>query len=225
VSAMLPIWAMVPVKETSGAKQRLAAIASQSFRRDLALAMLEDVLAALAGARGLAGILIVTIDEAALRLAARYGAVASDDSACAGHSAAVAGAARRLVAEGAAMLTMPGDVPLATAAEIERVIEAHRRGASFAIVPARDERGSNAILCAPADRVALRFGDDSFFPHLAAARADGIEPEILRLPGIGLDIDTPDDLAAFLTRPSRTRTRALLDATDIGLRRETGSAA
>ena len=221
MSAILPIWAVVPVKETSHAKQRLGAIAAQSFRRDLALAMLEDVLTALAGARGLAGILVVTIDDGARRIAARYEAAVSDEAACAGHSAAVAGAARRLAADGAAMLTLPGDVPLATAAEIERLLEAHCRGRSFAIVPARDERGSNAILCAPADRVALRFGDDSFFPHLAAARAGGIEPEILRLPGIGLDIDTPDDLAAFLARPSRTRSRALLDAAGIGL----GSAA
>jgi len=109
------------------------------------------------------------------------------------------------------MLTLPGDVPLATAAEIERVIIAYRGGSRFTIVPARDERGSNAILAAPADAVPLRFGDDSFFPHLTAARAQGIEPLVLPLPGIGLDVDTPEDLAAFLARPSQTRARLLLD--------------
>ena len=39
-------------------------------------------------------------------------------------------AARRLAAEGrGAMLTLPGDIPLVTAAEIERLIAAHRAGA------------------------------------------------------------------------------------------------
>lgn len=211
MSVTLPIWAVVPAKEFTGAKQRLTAALSPNLRRDLALAMLEDVLAALAAARGLDGILLVTIDEAARRLAAGYGAEISGEDAAEGHTAAIMGMARRLAARGAAMLTLPGDVPLVTAAEIERVVAAYRGGSRFTIVPARDERGSNAILAAPADAVPLRFGDDSFFPHLAAARAHGVEPLVLALPGIGLDIDTPEDLAAFLSRPSQTRARVLLD--------------
>jgi 2-phospho-L-lactate guanylyltransferase len=80
----------------------------------------------------------------------------------------------------------------------------------FVIVPAHDERGSNAILCAPPDLVPLTFGDDSFLPHLAAARKHGIEPKIVRIAGIGLDIDNPQDLAMFMRKPSNTRTFALL---------------
>lgn len=208
---MSAIWAVVPVKDTRCAKQRLAAALPQAQRSALALAMLEDVLEALTGAHGLAGAIVVTVDPTARDLARRYGAQISIEYAMEGHTAAVMGAARGLAARGEAMLTVPADVPLATAAEIERVIAAHHRGHRFVIVPARDERGSNTILAAPADTVPLRFGDDSFFPHLAAARACGIEPAILPLPGISLDIDTPEDLAAFLAKPSRTRARALLD--------------
>ena len=57
----------------------------------------------------------------------------------------------------------------------------------------------------PPDAVPLRFGDDSFFPHLAAAEARGMVPTILRLPGIALDIDNPADLAHFARLGSRTR--------------------
>lgn len=208
---MNAVWAVIPVKDTRDAKQRLAAALPQTQRSALALAMLEDVLKALADARGLTGIVVVTIDPAARELAQRYDAQISEEYATEGHTAAVMGAARRLAARGEAMLTIPGDVPLVTPTEIERVIATHRDGHRFVIVPARDELGSNAILAAPADAVSLRFGDNSFFPHLAASRACGIEPAVLPLPGIGLDIDTPEDLAAFLARPSRTRTRALLD--------------
>ena len=49
------IWAVVPVKETEGAKQRLAAALSPAQRRTLVLTMLEDVLAALAEVKGQIG--------------------------------------------------------------------------------------------------------------------------------------------------------------------------
>ena len=78
---------------------------------------------------------------------------------------------------------------------------ADRAAGAFTIVPARDELGSNAVLCSPADAVPLRFGDNSFFPHLDAAKAHGIEPEVVHLPRIALDIDTPEDLALFLRHP------------------------
>jgi 2-phospho-L-lactate guanylyltransferase len=207
---MSAIWAVVPVKDTENAKQRLAAALPQTQRRALALAMLEDVLEALTGARDLAGIIVVTIDPAARDLARRYGAQISEDHATEGHTAAVMGAARSLAAHSDTMLTVPGDVPLITAAEIERVIAAHRRGHRFVIVPARDELGSNTILAAPADAVPLRFGDNSFFPHLAAARARGIEPCVVRLPGIANDIDNPQDLDHFLRLNSTTRAGALI---------------
>ncbi len=206
MSGAQAIWAVVPVKDTAAAKQRLAPALPPALRQALALAMLEDVLAALAGAPGLAGRLLVTTDPAAMRLAARYGAQCQAEGAGDGHTGAVTAAARRLAAAGhAAMLTLPGDVPLVTAAEIGRLIAAHRPAPSFTIAPSHDEQGSNAILMSPPDAVPLRFGDDSFFPHLAAAEARGIRPTVVRLPGIALDIDNPEDLGHFAQLGSRTR--------------------
>jgi 2-phospho-L-lactate guanylyltransferase len=65
--------------------------------------------------------------------------------------------------------------------------------------------------------VPLRFGDDSYFPHLSAARQCGIEPTILRLPGIGLDIDHPVDLLAFMRAKPRQPTRTLRLLESFGL--------
>src|SRR5262249_2982478 len=145
-------------------------------------------------------------DAAAIALADRYDARCTADGADAGHTGAVMAAARRLAAEGrAGMLTLPGDVPLATAAEIEPPLAAHRPAPSFTIAPSDAGEGSNAILMSPPDAVKLRFGDDSFYPHLAAARACGIAPTVLHLPGVALDIDNPADLAHFAGLGSRTR--------------------
>jgi 2-phospho-L-lactate guanylyltransferase len=211
---MLDVWAAVPVKAFNGAKQRTGLVVTPAQRELLAATMLEDVLDALAGATRLAGILVNTIDPAAADLAARYGARVVTEGALDGHTGAVNGMARVLAAKGrGAMLTVPGDIPRLTSAEIDAVVSSCGDVPSFTIVPAHDELGSNAVLCAPPFSVPLRFGDDSYFPHLMAARAHGIEPMIVRLPGIGLDIDHPADLRAFMAARPRmpTRTLALLE--------------
>ena len=208
------IHAVVPIKDTKDAKRRLAGVLGAPRRRELALAMFEDVLATLSRVRELSGIVVITADPAATAIARRYGARVSRQGAHDGHSGAVAAAAHRLASQG--MLTVPGDIPLVEADDIRKLVAVHRdascRGArAIIIAPARDERGSNAILCSPAAAVPLRFGADSFLPHLAAAERCAIEPTVVRLPRIALDIDTPDDLALFLATPSHTRARALLE--------------
>jgi 2-phospho-L-lactate guanylyltransferase len=206
------IWAALPVKEFADAKQRLSPLLTPPQRESLAATMLEDVLAALARAN-LAGILVNTLDPLATELAHRYGARVITDDARSGHTGAVAAMARVLTREGrAGMLALPGDIPRVTAAEIDALIAARRKAPSFTIAPAHDELGSNGVLCLPPEAMPLRFGDNSYFPHLATARRHGIEPTIVPLPGFALDIDHPDDLRAFLhAAPAMpTRTLALL---------------
>ena len=205
------IWAVIPVKETSAAKQRLAPILPAHLRQALALAMLEDVLAAVVEVPGLDGRFLVTTDPNAERLAARYDCECMAEGADAGHTGAVAAAVRRLVRERRrTMLTVPGDIPLVTSAEIGQLIAAHRPPPSFTIAPSHDERGSNAILLSPPDAVKLSFGENSFFPHLAAAEACGIASTVVHLPGIALDIDNPADLAHFARLGSQTRAGRLV---------------
>ena len=208
---MTDVWAAVPVKGLTGAKSRTGTVLSLAQRAMLAGAMLEDVLAALASARRLAGILVNTLDPVATALAERYGARVVTEGAMDGHTGAVLGIARVLASEGkGALLTVPGDIPRVTSAEIDAVVASCLPAPSFTIVPAHDELGSNAVLCVPPFSVPLRFGDDSYFPHLVAARTAGIEPTIVRLPGIGLDIDHPADLRNFVAAQPRMPTRTLM---------------
>jgi 2-phospho-L-lactate guanylyltransferase len=204
-------WAILPVKEMLGAKQRLAPLLSPEERIGLMQMMLRDVLAALSAAQGLAGIALVTLDPWAQAQAKAYGARIITEGAREGHTGAVTSAAAVLQAEGVAgILTMPGDIPAVKMPEIEALIEAANASPAFIIAPAHDEQGSNAILMSPPNAVKLRFGEDSYFPHLAAARALGIAPQILRLPGVAMDIDHPADIARFASIPEAKSTQTLL---------------
>jgi 2-phospho-L-lactate guanylyltransferase len=203
-------WVILPVKEMAGAKQRLASLLSPAERIALMQVMLRDVLMALAAAQGLAGIAVVTLDPWAQALAEAHGARIITEGAGEGHTGSVTAAASLLQAEGfAAILTLPGDVPAVKTPEVEALIAAVTIPPAFIIAPAHDEQGSNAILMSPPDAVKLRFGEDSYFPHLAAARAAGITPHILPLPGIAMDIDHPADIRRFARIPEAATTQTL----------------
>lgn len=205
-----PLWAVIPIKETKQAKQRLAGRWSLPERRQLALAMAEDVLDAATTVDELAGVIVVTTDPVISEMATRRGAIVTERGAHEGHTGAVMAAARDLGARGQAVLTMPADIPLVSGGDIRALIAARTATPSFTIVPARDFQGSNAILMSPADAVALRFGENSFYPHLAAAEAAGIRPNVFRCPSIELDIDTPDDLAVLQQIKSDSRASRLI---------------
>jgi 2-phospho-L-lactate guanylyltransferase len=205
------LWAVVPVKRRDQAKQRLAGVLSAPARQALFDAMLEDVLGALAASDGLTGILLVTGDPKARALGERYGAQVLPDDHDRGHTAASTLGARALARRGAAgMVQVPADVPLITPEDVGALLATHGEAPAVTLAPSRDERGSNAVVCSPPDLLPLRFGEDSFVPHLRSARALGVAPQVVRRPGLALDIDTPADLAAFLAGPSPTRAYAYL---------------
>ena len=208
----------VPVKDLVNAKQRLIAFLSPPERRDLARAMLEDVLEALAGAR-IGPVLVVTRDPEVEGLAARHGAGTLREESNLGHTEAVAHAQRAALARGAErFLTVPGDVPCVTPAELRTLSETPLDAPGAVFVPSLSGFGTNAALLEPPDAMPLKFGEPSFDNHLVAARAAALRPLVLRLPGIGLDIDAPDDLGLLLERGPSTRGARLLVSLDVPAR-------
>ena len=68
------MWAVLPAKNFNDAKQRLASVLDARARRELFQAMFEDVLSTLCGVDELEGVLVVTRDDTASAMAAKYGA-------------------------------------------------------------------------------------------------------------------------------------------------------
>jgi len=217
------MWAVIPVKDLANAKQRLAGALDPSERRRLFRCMFEDVLAAASKVHRLTGVVVVTRDGVATEIALQRGARVLREEKNLGQSAAVDHAAAVLTGEGAAgIITLPGDVPLVTEEEISAVLDLHgeTQGGTLAvtIVPASDGRGSNCMVLTPPGAIPFRFGNDSFRPHLDAARQRGIAARVLELPGLGLDIDSPADLRELLRRPGMSTARAYIETSGIAAR-------
>lgn len=202
--------AVVPAKGFDASKQRLATVLPPLGRAALARAMLEDVLAALEGA-GFDRVLVVTPDGEVAELAGRLGALVVREPEAGGHTAAVHRGVAAAVALGAsAVLTVPADVPATTTEELRAVVAAAGPAPCVVLVASRNGQGTNAAFLSPPDVIPLRFGEPSFPAHVAAARARGIEPVVLDLPGLALDLDAPEDLAALRRQGRPTRALAAL---------------
>jgi 2-phospho-L-lactate/phosphoenolpyruvate guanylyltransferase len=201
---------LVPVKNLSAAKQRLAAVLDQPARTELAQAMLHDVVATLAAWPRRPPCALVTSDPFALELAEQYDFEIIPDRVNPGETGAIEMATQLCVARGIdSTLVIPGDIPLVQASELEQVLEQSPAEGSV-LVPAADGRGTNAAFRRPANLFPLRFGNDSFLPHLAAARATGKPSVVLQLPSISVDVDNPEDLQRLLSYPGETRTQSLI---------------
>lgn len=201
---------LVPVKNLSEAKQRLAAVLDQPARTELAQAMLHDVVAALAAWPRRPACALVTSDPFALELAQEYDFEIIPDPANPGETGAIEMATRLCVSRGVeSTLVIPADIPLIRASELDQIL-AHAPDEGSVLAPAADGRGTNAVLRRPANLFPLRFGNDSFKPHLAAAQATGKPCIVLQLPGIAVDVDNPEDLQQILACPGATRTQSLI---------------
>lgn len=200
---------LIPVKNLANAKQRLASILDQPTRTELAQAMLFDVLDAVRQCRCKA-VALVTRDPFAIKLARYFNFQVIPDNTNSGETDAIAAATQVCEANGIeSTLVIPGDIPLIQASELDQILDAAPATGSV-LVPAGDGRGTNAVLRRPAGLFPLRFGNDSFQPHLAAARATHQPCVVVSLPGIALDIDNPSDLRQLAIAPGETRSQQLV---------------
>jgi 2-phospho-L-lactate guanylyltransferase len=206
---------LVPVKNLAFAKQRLAALLDQPTRTALAQAMLSDVLDTLREWTARPEVAVVTSDSFALDLAHRFDFQVIPDNANRSETDAIATATRICEARGVdSTLVIPGDIPLIQAWELEKILESAPEQGSV-LVPAADGRGTNAAWRRPAALFPLRFGNDSFKPHLAAAHATQKTCVVLSLPGIAIDVDNPSDLRQIAASPGDTRTQRLARQWDL----------
>jgi 2-phospho-L-lactate guanylyltransferase len=208
------IAALVPVKHLATGKTRLSRDLDRVGLARLVLAMLEDVLATLQALAELGCVAVVTPDPEVAAAARRLGARALLEPAP-GLGPSLDAAAGCLAAEGAtALLVVLGDVPGVRADELRGMLQALRElgGRGVVLAPARDG-GTAALLRAPHDLIESRFGPESAEAHRDLAKQAGVPFRELALPSLAIDVDSREDLEAFLgTASGGPRTRACLRA-------------
>ncbi len=191
--------AIVPVKALERAKRRLSPVLPDDERQRLVLAMLEDVLAALAAAEAVDAILVVTPDARAAALAESRGASVAPEPGIGELNAAVASGLAYATARGFGQaLVVPADVPLARPEEL-RALTASRGGQpGVTLAPSHDGDGTNGLLLAPPKAITPCYGPGSYLQHLSQAMARRVDVNVVHLAGLARDIDAPADLAALL---------------------------
>lgn len=218
--------ALVPLKDLVRAKTRLSGLLSPSERRALAQAMVEDVLALLLAHPLIDGINLVSDDPSAHLLAGQYGARHWPESelGCSGLNNIIGSASRRLLAlSDQPLLVLHADLPLLGLADLSAVLAARERSQGLVVGPDRHGKGTNMLCFDTAAMPVFCFGDDSCKRHLAAAAAQGISGCKVTRPGIGLDVDEPQDLAMLLRSlegRGDSRTAQLLLDGELGARIE-----
>ena len=186
-------YAILPVKHFERAKQRLGGTLSDGSRWALAEAMVTDVLVALRRAKAVDHVLTVTSEARAESLAIGWGADVIADPQERSHSNAATLGIRAAVDRGATrVLLVPGDCPSLDPREVDDLlIDGH----GVVIVPDRHGTGTNALVLSPPDAIEPSFGPDSRARHEALADAAGVPHRVAEVAVLGLDVDTPGDLA------------------------------
>jgi 2-phospho-L-lactate guanylyltransferase len=200
---------LVPVKELSHAKERLAPLLGRAGRRRLVRAMLADVLDAAKASEALDLVAVVSHDDEALTAARDAGALPlKEPDGIWGLNAALE-FARPQLQDASHLLVLPCDVPLLTTADIASLLDAVARAPSVALVPSANG-GTNALAISPPDLIAFRFGRRSASTHEEEALRAGANFRRLDLPRLALDVDTPVDLLALASRARKGHTADLL---------------
>lgn len=211
------IGALVPAKALVEAKGRLAGALSEAERRELALAMLEDVLAALKAVPAIDTIAVVSPDDDVLTLAESLGATTVvEPPNVRGINQALSLAFNVMSPISEVLLVVLADVPEITPADVQAALDVlPERG--VVICPSYD-KGTSLLAMRPPGVIPFRFGPQSFALHKREAAARSIPAEVLRIERLARDIDTPDDLRGLASRPAETATHRLLARLNVAAR-------
>jgi 2-phospho-L-lactate guanylyltransferase len=208
---------LVPIKDLSDAKHRLAPLLTEEERTALARLMLEGVLGECARLPPEVRRVVVTNDRPAIALARERGFDVIEETRQDSESDSVDRASAALEAEGMrGVLRVPLDLPFLRAAELMEILSLAAEGLQCVLVPSRDGTGTNGLYRAPPTLFPSRFGPNSLALHQSSARERTGGVKVVELASLALDIDEPGDVAALLAEKGDCAAKTYLE--EIGVR-------
>ena len=184
---------LIAIKQRVHCKTRLAQALAPRARVQLVRSMLAAVLSAAGGAHTVRHTIVLSPER---------DSVPAEIPVLADSGESLNGAltqAHRVLREFGCreVVILPADLPTITAAEIDALVHAGRRG-GFAIAPDAAGVGTNALCLVSAQPFRFQFGSDSQQLHLEEAERTGLSAQVVRLPGLEFDVDSPADLHRLL---------------------------
>lgn len=205
------MWAVIPIKPQGQSKSRLTSVFSGAALTRLFEAMLEDVLTTLRQSAAIEQILLVTSQQRGGRLARAFATELLEDTGAQGLNGAVQAAANHLCRQQVNdMLVLHGDIPLISTATINQICAQHQPSPSLTLAPDLANEGTNGMLASPPDLIPFSYGIGSLQKHIQAAVAKNVQPGIVNLPDIALDIDQPADLEQLAAHSGAAKTKHVL---------------
>ena len=201
---------LIPVKDFSHAKQRLAPLLSVAEREELGRLMLDGVVAAVVALPSEVRKVIVTSYQPAKALGAAQGFEVLSEKKQISESDSVDYACAELEKDGVGgVLRVPLDLPLIQTSDLERILELSQGDSATVLAPSFDGTGTNALYRSPPTLFPSQFGPDSLALHQQLAEEHGCIVEWL--PSLALDIDSPADIAVLMRTESDSPVKAYLE--------------
>lgn len=187
------LWLIIPVKPFGEGKSRLASVLSSDLRAQLSERWLTHVLTIATEWGRLAGIAVISRDPAVLARASALGALPIDETGDELNEALTQASSMAAAMGAEGVLSLPSDLPLLAASDLEELYDLALAGASVTIAPSNDG-GTNALLLRPPHAIPFAFGEASFDRHIALATVAGLPHRVYYSATLALDIDHPEDL-------------------------------
>lgn len=202
---------ILPVKRIDQAKGRLSSHFDAKQRARIAGALVADALDLCASTDFLRW-WVVSDDDEVLATAASRGLGTIDDPRQ-GLNAAVDAAVATVLKEGAESVTViPSDIPLAFRGDLVDLLDTGATS-DVVLVPSERDGGTNGLFMTPPDLLQPNFGPGSLQKHLQTAERASLRCALLSLPRLSLDLDTVEDIRAYLAKAKHveTNTSRVLD--------------
>ncbi len=214
----MAVYAVVPVKKLDVTKRRLSRVLTPQQRRQLTLAMLQDVLTALR-ASNVNVVVVIGEDFEVKQMAEKFGATYLSAEG-ANLNCAIENAQEWCLQNGAAsVLALPADLPLLQQSDINRIIEFGAGSVSVVLSPSHDW-GTNALLQTPPKRVPACFGPKSFVRHIQEAYGRGVCVRLHSSSGLAADVDCARDLKKVFKAKQDTVTKRFLEQIGFGNKKQ-----
>jgi len=188
--------AIVPVKTFSKAKKRLRL--QQSVKENICNLMLQEVLKTISNCKLIDKIVLVSKDEAALKIGRQFNAAEIFDNES-GVNDAVSLADQYISDKKFdCSIIFPQDIPIMMSSDIDNLLNFVKSKNSVIIVPSRQFNGTNALVRCPADIMKTSYDMGSYTFQIDAAKTKTDDVSIALIRRMMLDIDDEHDLAFML---------------------------